>query len=144
MYRSTFVQDGRLFQRFYTADRATVDACVSCHVKYQGPGIKIGDILGIRRFDIPFADDIALGKEILNADLAEYRQAEKIFSMTLQAVKSGGQYPLDLKLQKMGFLEKIADRQVQGKIDEIQQRFASFTRAVEDLASGEVGSSGHR
>jgi len=144
IYKSTFAQDGRLFQRFYTADRATVDACVTCHIKFQGPGIKIGDILGVRRFDIPFADDIALGQEILNVNLDEYRQAEKIFAMTLQAVKSGGQYPLDLKLQKMGILEKIADRQVQAKISEIEQRFALFTQAVEDLSQGEVGSSGHR
>ncbi len=144
VYMSTFVRDGRLYQRFYTADRATLDACVSCHVKYQGPGIKPGDILGVRRFDIPFAREIALGQEILNANLDEYRQDEKIFSMTLQAVKSGGQYPLDLKLRKMGFLEKITDRQAQEKINEIEQQFAAFTRAVEQLSPGEVGSSGQR
>lgn len=144
VYMSTFARDGRLYQRFYTADRATVDACVSCHSKYQGTGIRKGDILGIRRFDIPFANDVALGREILNTNLDEYRQAEKIFSMTLQAVKSGGPYPLDLKLEKTGHLQKIADLQTQRKIEEIEQQFAAFTRAVEDLSTGEVGSSGHR
>ncbi len=69
----------------------------------------------------------------------EYQQAKDIFAMTLNAVKSGGNYPLDLKLQKMGIFNKINDTQAQTKIVEIEQSFVTFKRTVADLLSAEAG-----
>jgi len=144
MYNTIYENKGKLYQRFYTTDRATVNACVSCHVKYQGVGIRVGDILGLRRFDILFSEDIDLGREVLNANLNEYEQDKKIFAETLMAVKNGGQYPLDLKLQQMGVLDRIDDTDAQAKIAEIENSFADFQNIVADLLAAKPGSSQYR
>jgi len=144
MYSSVYEDKGKLYQRFYTTDRATVNACVSCHIKYQGPGIRVGDILGLRKFDVLFSDDVGLGREILNANLNEYELAKEIFAKTLMAVKTGGQYPLDLKLQQTGFLGRIDDVNAQAKISEIENSFANFQNIVTDLLAAKPGSSEYR
>lgn len=81
-----------------------------------------------------------LSQKILSAN-EEFNQAKEIFSMTLNAVKQGGQYPADLKLQKMKFLERIDDKASQAKIVEIEASFNNFQNVVANLldATDEAG-----
>ncbi len=68
-----------------------------------------------------------------NSALDEYNQTKTIFSQTLQAVKSGGQYPLDLNLKKTGQLQRIEDQQIQDIIVEIERLFNAFQQSVNQL-----------
>ncbi len=144
MFTTFLENNGSLIHRFYTSDRATAPACVSCHQKYQGEDIKLGDILGIRRFDILFTRNIPLGKQLLKSDLQEYEQAKDVFTKTLRAVKSGGDYPKDLVLRHTGHFDRIDDQAIQNKIGEVEQVFAIFQQTVEHLLSSQAGSDVYR
>lgn len=140
IYSSPVERDGKMYQRFYTADTATVQACVDCHVGLQGQQVKLGDTLGIRRFEVPFSDDVALGRQLMNPSLHEYEQARDIFQKTLAAMKNGGEYPLDLGMTTMGYVEAIEDETSQAKIQEVEAKFSEFTGIVGKLLAIPPGS----
>lgn len=70
-----------------------------------------------------------------NAFLEEYKSSSKIFSQTLNAVKNGGRYPLDLKMTQHETIKPIQDKLSQSKISEIEKAFHDFSRAVDRLFS---------
>ena len=136
-------QNGALYLRFYTADTAVVQGCADCHTRMTGKPYKMGDMLGIRRFSLRYSSDITAGRERINPSLAEYQRAADIFSRTLTALKSGGDYPADMAMSQTRHFDGSPDPAFQAKITEIEQRFADFQASVERLDKSPVGSQSH-
>ena len=129
-----------LYLRFYTADIATIKACADCHSTMEGKNYKVGDMLGIRKFNVTFSSDIALGKAKLNPSIEEFESARQIFTETLAAFKSGGKYPGNLKLTKHIEIAAIDIEAAQEKIRAIEKDLAKFNHSVERMSSSKIGS----
>ena len=88
IFTKTFESDNKLYIRLYTSDKATVQACVDCHNALKGgENFAIGDIFGIRKYNLLFSADVARGKAELNASLEEFDNAKRIFKDTLEAMR---------------------------------------------------------
>jgi methyl-accepting chemotaxis protein len=144
VFTETHEENGKLFVNVYTADKATVPACANCHTKRMGEEFKVGDMLGIRHYKTVFSNDVAVGKAELNASLDEYETARKIFAQTLQAVKTGGKYPADLKMTKMSSIEAISDSEIQETIAHVEVEFGKFVTQVGNLVDAKVNSDPYR
>ena len=144
IFTKTFEENGKLLVGMYTADIATVAACANCHTQRMGTPFKVGDMLGIRYYRTVFSDDIAVGKVELNAQLNEYETASKIFTQTLQAAKTGGEFPADLSMKSMKSLEAISDPKIQKKISQIEAKFGEFSQSVRDMVDSEINSNLYR
>ncbi len=144
IFTKTFEENGKLFVGMYTADVATVSACASCHTQLMGTPFKVGDMLGVRFYKTVFSDDIAVGKAELNAQLDEYETASKIFTQTLQAAKTGGEFPADLSMKSMKSMELIDDPEIQKMISQIEVKFAEFSQSVRDMVDSEINSNQYR
>jgi len=145
VFNKVFEEDGKLYIGLYTVDKAVVAGCASCHSAMKnGKKFKVGDTLGIRSYKLVFSSDIALGKAELNATVAEYNAAKKIFSETLNAVQKGGKYPLDLKMTKYRTIEAATEPSTQKKIAEVRMQFDGYTAAVDTLVNAEVNSIPYR
>lgn len=141
VFTDTLEEKGKLYLLFYTADLATVEACASCHTMLSGIDFKVGDLLGIRKFKLLFSSDIAAGRAQLNPTLDEFNTAKTIFAKTLAAMKSGGEYPIDLKMTKSRSVSGIKDPASQSKINEIEGVFKGFVEAVDKLTENNSGES---
>jgi len=126
IFSGTEERSGSLYVIFYTADRASVEACATCHVKLKGGDFKVGDVLGVRKFEIMFATDAAAGRVQLNPTTVEYENASRIFTDTLNALKSGGEYPVNLTMTAFKKINAINDKTAQEKIGEIETHMKSF------------------
>jgi methyl-accepting chemotaxis protein len=135
---------GKLLMTLYSADRATVTACVSCHMTLTGRKFKIGDILGIRKYNLTFANEVSVGKAELYANLDEYKMAQKIFDQTLTAVKIGGAYSLDLAMQNTRQMDPIDDPSVQRIVTAVEKQFIQFQEEVDALVNSKVDSDQYR
>ena len=144
VFTQTFEESGKLYVGLYTADRAVVSVCASCHSQMMGMNFKVGDMLGIRSYRTVFSEDIAVGKAELNVQLDEYDNAKKIFFQTLKAAKVGGEYSTDLEMTSMARLEAIDDSDIQNMIGLIEREFKNFTQSVDSLVSSEVNSAPYR
>ena len=144
IFTRTFEENGKLYVGMYTADLAVVPVCASCHSKMMGKDFKVGDMLGIRSYKTVFSEDIAIGKAELHVQLDEYENAKKVFTQTLQAAKSGGEYPANLEMTKTARLEAIEDPDVRNLITVIEKQFAKFSRSVDSLVKSEVNSPPYR
>ncbi len=131
VFEATEEIDGKLYLAIYTADKASVEICASCHNKIQGTSFKVGDILGIRQFRLLYDNDADLGKEQLAFTPAEYNTAKDIFTQTLSAIKSGGKYPTDLKMSIFNEISAIADKDIQKIIGEIELVLTKFTTSAD-------------
>ena len=137
IYSGTEERAGALYLVFYTPDKASVEACASCHEKLKGGDLEVGDVLGIRKFDIMFATDAATGRAQLNPTKTEYQIALKIFTDTLQAMKNGGDYPANLDITAFKKAKGIRDKTAQEKIVEIEAQLASFKRVADILMTSD-------
>ncbi|HFC53898.1 MAG TPA: HAMP domain-containing protein [Gammaproteobacteria bacterium] len=126
--------------RFYTVDKAVVQSCASCHSKMKGKQFKLGDVLGIRRYEVVYSDDVVLGRQRLNPNLEEYETARKIFTQTLAAFKSGGEYPADLKMSSYRYYEGSKDRFIQETVARVEKQWQQFDSAVQTLLGARAGS----
>ena len=133
-------QDDKLYLRYYTSDNAVVEGCASCHTAMKGTPFKVGDMLGIRRFTILFSDNIMQGQARLNPSLEKYETTSAIFIQTLQALKSGGDYPADLQMSAFKSFTGNNDPIIQAKISEIEGVMAQFTSSVSKLTTAKIGS----
>ncbi len=133
-------QDNKLYLRYYTADNAIVEGCASCHTAMKGKPFKVGDMLGIRRFTLLFSDNIVQGQARLNPSLEEYKTAAAVFTQTLAALKSGGKYPINLKMTEFGSYPGSDDPAIQANISEIEEVLAHFTSSVTKLTTAKIGS----
>lgn len=121
---------------FYTADTAIAQGCADCHTTMEGRDYKKGDILGIRRFRIPFAPTMASGDKLLNPSLKEYETAKLIFTETLAAMKSGGEYPLDLGRKNFRTVNGIKDETSQKLIVDIEATFSELEKTTKSILAG--------
>ncbi len=129
-------ENGLFYLVFYTVDRATVEACVSCHNSFNADAnYKIGDVLGFRKYKVLFNDDISAGKAELEPSIDEYEAAKAMFSQTLSAMKYGGKFPTDMQLSKYADVDKIEDETIQKKIDEVSGKFKQLTETATSLTS---------
>ncbi len=141
IFNKIFEENGKLYIGLYTADKAVVPVCASCHSSMKnGKPFKVGDILGIRSYKLVFSEDIGLGKAELNATVDEYESAKKIFSETLMAVKNGGKYPTDLNMKTYREVEAALEADTQQKIGLVEKQFKSYSGAVDTLINSEVNS----
>ncbi len=140
IFNKIYEENGKLYIGLYTADKATVQVCASCHTAMKnGKPFNVGDVLGIRSFKLVFSEDIGLGKAELNATVDEYENSKKVFAETLNAVQRGGKYPLDLKMTKFREVE-AADANTQEKIQVVEKQFKTYMKAVDTLVNAEVNS----
>ncbi len=144
IFTQTYEEEGKLYVGLYSADRAVVPICADCHSRMMGMDFKVGDILGIRSYKTVFSENIAIGKAELNVQLDEYKNAKKVFVQTLQAAKTGGDYPADLQMIKVARMEAIADQDVQDMIATIEKELNNFSQSVERLVTSEVNSAPYR
>jgi methyl-accepting chemotaxis protein len=140
VFQKTIEKEGGMFLAFYTADIATAQGCAGCHTAMTNKTFQVGDLLGIRRYDVQFTDNVALGRSELNASLAEYDQMKKVFGETIMAMQKGGEYPVDLKATEYQEVASIADPDVQSKIQKVIEEFAKFTATVGIMTESKVGS----
>jgi len=133
IFSSSSEENGKMYLLFYTADIATVEVCASCHSRLQNKTVEIGDMLGIRRFKMFFASDVALGKADINPTLKEYNIAKTIFTKTLAAMKSGGDYPADLNMTTTRHVDALQSGEAQAKISEIESLMSKFLSIVETV-----------
>ncbi|GJL77793.1 MAG: hypothetical protein NPINA01_07820 [Nitrospinaceae bacterium] len=144
IFSKTFQENGQLYIGLYTADRATVPACASCHSALMGRKFQVGDMLGIRQFRLVFSKNIAVGNSELDANLEEYETAKKVFGLTLKAVKSGGEYPEDLAGKNLRTIDAVSDPIARQKIAEVENKFNEFTQTVALLVDSVVNSEPYR
>ncbi|MBI4384495.1 MAG: HAMP domain-containing protein, partial [Nitrospinae bacterium] len=144
VFTKVFEDKGKLYMGLYTADLSTVEACSSCHNELLGKSFKVGDILGIRRYNVLFSDDIALGKAELEASLNEYETGKKVFERTLAAMRSGGEYPVDLAMKEMKTIEPVADESFQAEAVLVDKKLKELAGHVNSLLSSEVNSLPYR
>jgi len=137
-YMEPLETDGGLRLVFYTADLATVKGCATCHSEMQDEAYKVGDMLGIRRYELPFSADVAAGYEALNPTLKEYQTAAAVFTKTLAAMKSGGDYPADLAMEKSITAVAIDDDEIQQAIVVVEEELAGFRQTANAIANGSV------
>ena len=130
--------NGGMSLTFYTADTAVAQGCVSCHTAMEGRPYKLGDMLGIRRYRIPFAASMASGQQLLNPSLAEYETAKMIFTTTLAAMKSGGEYPTDLAGKNFRTVSAIDDEAAQELVGEVTVAFAAMEESTGKILSGKA------
>lgn len=128
----------------YTADRVTLKVCASCHTAMMGRTFKVGDTLGIRKYELQFANNASVGRAELNVTLNEYNTAKTVFEKTLNAVKSGGEYPSDLTLKKFKTVEAVADAKFQESVISSQKEFTKLVGYVDLMLNSEVNSDAYR
>ncbi len=121
---------------FYTTDIAVEQECADCHISLENRPYKIGDILGIRRYRIPFAPTMASGQRLINPSLVEYETAKTIFTETLSSMRSGGSYPTDLRRKNFRTVAAIDDRKAQDRMNDVAAILATVEETVGKIISG--------
>ena len=76
-----------------------------------------------------------------SSGLKEYETANTIFTLTLAAMKSGGEYPLDLKMKNYKSYSGISDDKSQDKMGEISKKYIQFTETIDNFINLDAGSS---
>lgn len=131
-------KNGGIFLRYYTADIASVEECASCHTQIEKTPHHLGDVLGLRRYEVLFSNSAGAARKALKPSLEEYQQAEDIFTQTLTAVKNGGQYPLDLKVTGYGDIPEIIDPIMRATIADIEMVHEEFKKSVKVITLGSI------
>ncbi len=144
IFSKIFEEDGRLYIGLYTADKATVPVCASCHTAIKGKPFKVGDMLGIRSYRLVYSPDISVGKSELNATLNEFNQGKGLFSSTLEAVSKGGKLSLDLKGTKHKTIKAVDHSEFSNKASQVKVKFNEFQNIVKTMLNSEVGSGPYR
>ncbi|MCW9046108.1 MAG: methyl-accepting chemotaxis protein, partial [Alphaproteobacteria bacterium] len=109
---------------------AVTQGCADCHTKMEGRPYKIGDVLGIRRYQVPFADSMAIGNQLIKPSIKEYETAKLIFSETLTALRSGGKYPLDLGRKAFAQIPAIDDETAQNLMAKVAVTSAEMEKTI--------------
>lgn len=144
IYGKAIKEKEGMFLRFYTADRATETLCLSCHRDQQERVVKIGDILGLRRYIFRFVGDVALGKAELEPSLTEYYHSRDMFRSTLMAISSGGLLPTFSGEGGGKLISPLQQPAQRAKIEAIQTQFDLFLTTVQALFKSELGSESYR
>ncbi len=132
-----------LYLTLYSPDKATTKACVTCHSAFNN-SVRIGDILGIRKYEILYSDNIAVGRAELEANLDEYHSALKTFEEILSVVKAGGSIPNHVDDKKQLEISAVSDLAFQNKLVEIDRQLSSLKKAVEIISNRNIDSTVYR
>ena len=144
IFSKVYEDKGKLNMVLYTADRATLKVCASCHNAMMGKSFKVGDILGIRKYELQYANNVAVGRAELNATLDEFNIAKTVFESTLKAVQVGGRYPSDLSLKNFKTVKAFTDAEMQESISTNQEEFKKLVDFVDLMLSSVVNSDTYR
>lgn len=144
LFSRVYEADNKLKITLYSADKATVPVCASCHTKIKGKTFSVGDMLEIRSYTLVYSNNVQVGKSELNANLEEYNLGKKIFKTTLSAVKKGGTIPLNLKATKFKRVDAINDPQFNTKALDTEKKFKELEQLVEKMLAAKVGSEDYR
>ena len=144
IYGTTNRETRGAFLRFYTADLATEQRCITCHASLSGRSLSPGNILGIRRYLFRFSEDVALGKAELEPSLGEYYHARDLFQNTLHAIRFGAPLPQAQPPPSGEAITPVTDPAAHSKISAIQSQFTRFTETVQSLFKAEQGSAAYR
>ena len=136
LYFSSEEKGGKLHLLYYSADAATVKVCVSCHTKMKNRAFKLGDVLGIRKYTIEYAD-AAMAGQILNPSLEEYEKDHDLFTSTLAGMRNGGM----IKGIPGNGIAAIADDEFQAKATLVAEKFSEFDQVVATLIEGKASDS---
>jgi len=128
-------QGGVLKFYLYTADRATTERCVTCHVAIQNRDIKNGDVLGIRKFSLVYSKNIVIGQAELNASLEEFNEDKLIFGRTLSAVQKGGVMTTGAEWDTDGIVAPVENQMFQRQARLVEEDFKNFTDSIDFLLS---------
>ncbi len=141
--KEIFVKDieknGKLYLQYYSADIAVVEACANCHSKMKEKDFNKGDMLGIRRFKVFFSNDVEAGRARLAPSLQEFNTAREIFTRTLEAFKSGGEYPANLQMSSIKTFKGTDDTQSLSTISKIEDKLKSFLDMTNQLTDSMLG-----
>ncbi len=142
---SKVIEDnGKLYMALYSPDRATVTACANCHSALKKREVRMGDMLGIRRYKLLYSEDVALGNAELHATLNQYIAANWIFKQTLSAVQSGGELPLDPSRDLWNKIQPVSEVAFQNKTKVIEIQLAALEESVGKLLTLETDSLPYR
>ncbi len=144
IFTKTLQEEGNINFYVYSADIATSDSCVSCHMKIKNRLIKVGDILGIRTYRFNYAQNVKIGNFELNANLDDYKKSEKIFSETLNAIKLGGNYPTDLDSNNFKTISPLKGKEIQNLLSNIEKHFGKFQKSIDILVKEPASSTSFR
>lgn len=79
IFTRVYEKDAKMYIGLYTSDRATIQACVNCHIALKGKQFKVGDMLGIRKFNLMFSEDVALGRSELEPEYGRVPARKEYF-----------------------------------------------------------------
>ncbi|MGK7346012.1 MAG: methyl-accepting chemotaxis protein [Candidatus Nitrospinota bacterium M3_3B_026] len=132
-------ENGVLYLYFYTGDIATADGCIACHYALADAEYEKGDLLGVRKYKLLFSIDPAVGRAELNPDDGKYDGLRQMFAQTLSAVRSGGEYPLDLAMSKYQAINAVDDEGFQAKALEVEKALGEFDEEFKSLMEASAG-----
>ena len=136
LYFTSEEANGKLYLLYYSADTATVQACVSCHAKIKNQSFKLGDMLGIRKFSVEYSEAV-MADQVLNPSLEEYEKARNLFESTFMAMRNGG---VVQGIPGDG-ISAIADNEFQAKATIVAEKFAEFKQTASILIEGKASDS---
>lgn len=136
LYFNSEEKAGKLNLLFYSADTATVQVCVSCHMKMKNQSFKLGDVLGIRKYGVEYGNAAAAG-QVLNPSLEEYDKAYNLFDSTLKAVMNGG---IVTGIPGNG-IKAVVDTEFQTQAKSVEEKFLEFGQVAALLIEGKASDS---
>jgi methyl-accepting chemotaxis protein len=143
--------DSKFVLRYATADIAGSKACVSCHNAHPSSAkkdFKLGDVMGTLVVTIPITDDVAIGNTIFGGGvggssgegLHSYEGTAKVFTATMDALISGGQAPLDLKMTSFVTLSKTDDQQIAAQLKKVAGLWKNMMEHIKIINTAKVNS----
>jgi ABC-type transporter Mla subunit MlaD len=143
------VHNGIFSLRYATADVAAAAGCVSCHNNHEESpkkDFKLGDVMGVLVVNVPIgaasAETVAFFGNANDEDFGKdtFLKTKNVFDVTLGALISGGQAPLDLEMKKYAILPVTDDATILGKLNEVKTLWNTTQGNLEKLSQAEPNS----
>ncbi len=132
----SFVEN-RTTQVYYTTDTATGAGCVTCHNKTKNADFKLGDLLGIRKYELainPLNYTITQSSSFAKT---EYLQAKALFEKSLSLMSSGGEQKINS--DNVLTIKAIEHDGFQSKLNDIKLLFERFSEQADIIFKPESG-----
>ncbi len=129
VFKRFIVHNGVYSLRYATADKASAQGCVNCHNNHEDSpknDFKLGDVMGILVVNIPIGAaspaTVAFFNDSGDGTIGEntFLKTKKVFDITLGALLSGGQVPVDLGMKKFITLPATEDAAIVAKLKEVK------------------------
>ncbi len=127
-------EDGGVNILYYSADIATVQACVDCHNTMKNTRFKVGDMLGIRKYRIFYSKDEKLAKSVLKPSDKELIEAKQAFQKTLDIIQKGGNVSaIQHNKKQQVYLKPLTDTAMKNQLTKIQTEFEQYLKTIDAL-----------